>query len=121
MVVDALNGQVWIVMDPNDPLLRQRNAFPEMFRSLESMPLALRDHLLVPKTQCQVQAERLLRFHVTDVRSFYNGDDVLHSKEIYGSKQVEVKPYHVTMQLPGKKPRSLCCCCRSPSAAHTTW
>ena len=105
VVVDALNGRVWIyVMDPHDPVLRTwRNAFPEMFRSLESMPLALRDHLLVPKTQFQVQAERLLRFHVTDVRSFYNGDDVWAiPKEIYGSKQVEVRPYHVTMQLPGK-------------------
>ena len=105
VVVDALNGRVWIyVMDPGDPVLRTwRNAFPETFRSLESMPLALRDPLLVPKTQFQVQAERLLRFHVTDVRSFYNGDDVWGiPKEIYGSKQVEVRPYHVTMQLPGK-------------------
>ena len=105
VVVDALNGRVWIyVMDPHDPVLRTwRNAFPEMFRPLESMPLALRDHLLVPKTQFQVQAERLLRFHVTDVRSFYNGDDVWAiPKEIYGSKQVDVRPYHVTLQLPGK-------------------
>ena len=105
-VVDALNGRVWIyVMDPNDPVLRTwRNAFPEMFRSLDAMPLAIRDHLLVPKTQFQVQAERLLRFHVTDVRSFYNGDDVWAiPKEIYGSKQVEVRPYHVTMQLPGEE------------------
>ena len=59
-VVDALNGRVWIyVMDPNDPVLHTwRNAFPEMFRSLDAMPLAIRDHLLVPKTQYQFQAER---------------------------------------------------------------
>ena len=105
VVVDALNGRIWIyVVDPNDPVLRTwRNAFPEMFRPLAAMPLAIRDHLLVPKTQFEVQAERLLRFHVTEVRSFYNGDDVWAiPKEIYGSKQVDVRPYHVTLQLPGK-------------------
>tara|TARA_B100001939_G_scaffold115132_1_gene99586 strand:+ start:822 stop:3587 length:2766 start_codon:yes stop_codon:yes gene_type:complete len=106
VVVDALNGRVWIyVMDPDDPVLRTwRNAFPEMFRPLKAMPMAIRDHLQVPITQFQTQAERLLRFHVTEVRSFYNGDDVWAvPKEIYGAKQVAVRPYHVTLQLPGQE------------------
>ena len=106
MVVDALNGRVWFyVIDPHDPVLRTwRNAFPELFQPIDAMPMAIQQHLQVPITQFQVQAERLLRFHITDVRSFYNGDDVWDiPTEIYGSSSVKVRPYHVTLQLPGKE------------------
>ena len=73
-VVDAYNGRVWMyVSDPSDPILRTwRRAFPELFRPLEAMPPQLLRHIQVPQSQFQVQAERLLRYHVTDVRTFYN-------------------------------------------------
>jgi uncharacterized membrane protein (UPF0182 family) len=55
-------------------------------------------------SQFEVQAERLLKYHVTDVRTFYNGDDVWSvPTEIYGSSSVMVRPYHVTLQLPGER------------------
>ena len=104
-VVDALNGRVWFyVIDEEDPVLRTwRRAFPELFQPISAMPKAIREHLQVPITQFNVQAERLLRFHVTDVRTFYNSDDVWSiPTEIYGSSSVKVQPYHVTLQLPGE-------------------
>ena len=104
-VVDAYNGRVWLyVSDPSDPILRTwRRAFPELFRPLAAMPSELLSHIQVPQSQFQVQAERLLRYHVTDVRTFYNGDDVWSIPlEIYGSTNTEVRPYHVTVQLPGQ-------------------
>ena len=105
-VVDAYNGQVWLyVSDPADPVLRTwRRAFPELFRPMTAMPRALLSHIQVPQSQFQVQAERLLRYHVTDVRTFYNGDDVWSIPlEIYGSANTPVRPYHVTVQLPGER------------------
>ena len=67
------------------------------------MPASLLKHIQVPQSQFQVQAERLLRYHVTDVRTFYNGDDVWSvPQEIYGNSNIPVRPYHVTMQLPGQ-------------------
>jgi uncharacterized membrane protein (UPF0182 family) len=67
------------------------------------MPKPLLTHIQVPKSQFQIQAERLLRYHVTDVRTFYNGDDVWSVPlEIYGSANTPVRPYHVTVQLPGE-------------------
>ena len=104
-VVDAYNGRVWMyVSDPSDPILRTwRRAFPELFQPLEAMPPELLRHIQVPQSQFQVQAERLLRYHVTDVRTFYNGDDVWSIPlEIYGSANTPVRPYHVTVQLPGQ-------------------
>lgn len=104
-VVDAYHGRVWFyVSDPSDPVLRTwKRAFPELFRPLSDMPKPLLAHIQVPKSQFQIQAERLLRYHVTDVRTFYNGDDVWSVPlEIYGSANTPVRPYHVTVQLPGE-------------------
>jgi uncharacterized membrane protein (UPF0182 family) len=104
-VVDAYNGRVWMyVSDPSDPILRTwQRAFPELFRPLSAMPRELLAHIQVPQSQFQVQAERLLRYHVTDVRTFYNGDDVWSIPlEIYGTTNTPVRPYHVTVQLPGE-------------------
>jgi uncharacterized membrane protein (UPF0182 family) len=104
-VVDAHNGKLWLyVSDPSDPILRTwQRAFPELFRPLSAMPKALLAHIQVPRSQFKVQAERLLRYHVTDVRTFYNGDDVWSIPlEIYGSANTPVEPYHLTVQLPGQ-------------------
>lgn len=106
VVVDAYNGKVWLyVSEPGEPILRSwQKAFPEMFKPITEMPQELRQHIQVPQSQFAVQAERLLRFHVTDVRTFYNGDDVWGiPQEIYGNSSVAVRPYHVTLQLPGEQ------------------
>ena len=103
-VVDAYNGRVWLyVSDPSDPILRTwQRAFPDLFQPLSAMPRELLSHIQVPQSQFNIQAERLLRYHVTDVRTFYNGDDVWSIPlEIYGASNVPVRPYHVTLQLPG--------------------
>jgi hypothetical protein len=105
-VVDAHDGRLWLyVSDPSDPILRTwQRVFPELFLPLERMPPALLRHIRVPKSQFAIQSERLLRYHVTDVRTFYNGDDVWSvPMEIYGSSNVPVEPYHATLQLPGEK------------------
>ncbi len=102
-VVDAHDGRLWLyVNDPSDPILRTwQRAFPELFKPLEAMPQALLSHIRVPLTQFTIQSERLLRYHVTDVRTFYNGDDVWAVPlEIYGSSNIPVEPYHATLQLP---------------------
>jgi uncharacterized membrane protein (UPF0182 family) len=105
-VVDAYHGRVWLyVSDPSDPILRTwRRAFPDLFRPLAAMPKALLAHIQVPLSQFNIQAERLRRYHVTNVRTFYNGDDVWSIPlEIYGSSNTPVRPYHVTVQLPGQQ------------------
>lgn len=104
-LVDAYNGTVhFYVSDANDPILKTwQKLFPELFIPLTEMPKELRKHIQVPQSQFAIQAEKLLRFHLTDVRTFYNGDDVWGIPlEIYGNRSVAVRPYHVTLQLPGE-------------------
>ena len=104
-VVDAYSGRVWLyVSDPNDPILRTwQRIFPNLFRPLSAMPKSLLSHIQVPQTQFEIQAEKLLQYHVKNVKSFYDGDDAWSLPlEIYGSATVKLKPYHATLQLPGE-------------------
>ena len=105
-VVDANDGRLWLyVSEKDDPILKTWiKAFPELFQPIEAMPKSLLQHIRVPQSQFDIQSERLLRYHVTDVRTFYNGDDVWSVPlEIYGNKTIPVQPYYVTMELPGEK------------------
>ncbi|MCP4972359.1 MAG: COG1615 family transporter, partial [Prochlorococcus sp.] len=89
------------IIEPDDPLIQGwQNVFPELFKSLDAMPLALREHLRVPTNLFNIQVQQLLRYHVTDPRVFYSGDDVWQvPMELYGKRQVPVLPYHTTAQL----------------------
>ena len=105
-VVDAYSGRIWLyVSDPKDPILRTwQRIFPELFQPLSAMPKSLLNHIQVPQRQFEIQSEKLLQYHVKNVRSFYDGDDAWSLPlEIYGSTNVKVKPYHATLQLPGEK------------------
>ena len=105
-VVDAYSGRVWLyVSDPNDPILRTwQRIFPNLFRPLSAMPKSLLSHIQVPQRQFEIQSEKLLQYHVKNVKSFYDGDDAWSFPlEIYGSATVKMKPYHATLQLPGEK------------------
>ncbi len=101
-IVDAYNGTVHLyVSEPDDPMIRGwQKVFPELFQPLESMPTSLRQHLMVPSSMFELQVQQLLRYHVTDPRIFYSGDDVWQvPKELYGKTQIPVAPYHITAQL----------------------
>ncbi len=101
-IVDAYNGTVHLyISEPDDPLiLGWQKIFPELFQSLDAMPTSLREHLMVPTSMFELQIQQLLRYHVTDPRIFYSGDDVWQVPvELYGKTQIPVAPYHITAQV----------------------
>ncbi|QEY33390.1 UPF0182 family protein [Synechococcus sp. RSCCF101] len=106
-VVDAYNGSVRLyVNEPDDPVIRTwQRMFPELFAPLQSMPAAIQAHVMYPRFQFERQTEQLLRYHVTDPRVFYSGDDVWQvPQELYGRRQVPVEPYHISAQLDSSLP-----------------
>ena len=106
IVVDAYNGSVhFYISEPDDPLIEGwANIFPEMFKPVEDMPAALHEHLRVPVDLFNVQVNQLQRYHVTEPRKFYSGDDVWQVPiETYGRERVPVKPYHITAQVEGRE------------------
>ncbi len=101
-IVDAYNGSVILyISEKDDPIINAwKNIFPSLFAPLSSMPIGIRNHLKVPTDLFDIQVQQLLRYHVTDPRTFYNGDDIWQvPKELYGRQQVLVEPYHITAQL----------------------
>ncbi|MFL0793082.1 MAG: UPF0182 family protein [Prochlorococcus sp.] len=106
-IVDAYNGSVHLyISEPDDPLIKGwQRVFPELFKPLESMPQILRDHMMVSSPMFDIQVQQLLRYHVTNPRVFYSGDDVWEvPKELYGRRQVPIHPYHITAQLRPNEP-----------------
>ena len=75
--VDAITGEVALYAVHDDPLLRTyRQVFPELFAPLDSMPAAVRRHMVYPELALQVQVEILMEYHLLRAEPFYAGQDV---------------------------------------------
>jgi len=106
VVIDAYNGDVdFYVAYPQDPIIKSLSAiFLKMFKPLSAMPPPLRRHLRYPVDLYSIQSERLLAYHMTDPRVFYNREDLWKiPSEIYGGKSQPVEPYYLIMKLPTAK------------------
>ncbi|MCC7491836.1 MAG: UPF0182 family protein [Fimbriimonadaceae bacterium] len=119
-VVDAYDGRVQLyLVDPSDPLAATWNrVYPGLLRPASDAPAALREHFRYPVLLFKTQADMYRKYHMTDPRVFYNGEDLwavarevdrelerlarlqrLDPKkdELYR----EMEPYYITLQLPG--------------------
>lgn len=103
IVIDAYNGDVdFYVAEPDDPIIQSwQRIFPQMFKPLTAMPEALLAHIRYPEDLVKVQSERLLNYHMTDPKVFYNREDQWEiPQEIYRTEPQPVEPYHLIMRLP---------------------
>ncbi len=103
VVVDAYNGKVdFYIADPEDPIVQTWDkVFPQLFKPLTAMPPSLRRHIRYPEDLFSTQSERLLTYHMTDPRVFYNREDQWQiPEEIYAAEAQPVKPYYLIMKLP---------------------
>ena len=103
VVVDAYNGNVeFYVANPDDPIIQTwAKVFPDLFQSLDEMPLPLKSHIRYPVDLFKVQSERLLTYHMTDAQVFYNREDQWQiPQEIYANEAQAIEPYYLTMKLP---------------------
>jgi uncharacterized protein len=77
VVVDAYTGRAtFYAFDAHDPILRAwSSAFPGMIHPLQQMPSDIRAHIKYSDDYLSWQANAYQRYHVTDVTSYYNGDN----------------------------------------------
>lgn len=110
--VDAYTGQVTLYQfDDNDPVIKAWNkAFGgNLIKPSSEIPPELAAHFRYPEDQFKVQRDLLTRFHVTDPRQFYSGQDFWQvpddpsgaaiGKSRAGAKQA---PYYLLAQFPGE-------------------
>ncbi len=105
ITIDAYDGSVaYYVSDTNDPILRSyAQAFPGVFRPMDEMPADLQPHLRYPVDLFWTQARQFLTYHMSDVRVFYNKEDLWQiPSEVVQNATQETEPYYVTLPLPNQ-------------------
>lgn len=111
IALDAYDGTVtYYLTDTADPIIQSyARAFPGVFQPLSEMPADLVAHLRYPEGLFTVQAQQYLTYHMTDVRVFYNKEDLWQiPTEISNTTETLMEPYYVTLPLPGStKPEYL--------------
>lgn len=102
-VVDAYDGTVqFYVMDPEDVIIdTYRGVFPGLFRPFDAMPQHLQEHIRYPVDYMTVQADVYSTYHMTDVQTFYQREDVWQfATERYRDNFQSLEPYYVMLELP---------------------
>jgi uncharacterized protein len=97
IVVDAYNGTTdFYIFDEEDPIVRTyARAFPGLFKPASAMPQALQPHVRYPEGLLMVQGAVFARYHMRDLRVFYNNEDLWEPamEKYYGNDQ-PVEPYY---------------------------
>ena len=106
VVIDAYNGNVdFYIIDKGDPLVQNyAKIFPELFKDFDEMDEDLKEHIRYPEDLMRVQTKIYGTYHMKDPQVFYNREDVWRTpKEIYRSKEVDLRPYYIILRLPDEK------------------
>ena len=101
--VDAYDGTVNLYQwGPRDPVLETwKKAFPNTVQPQSAIPAELLPHLRYPEDLFKVQRALLTRYHISDPRAFYSGQDywkVPDDPTRPGS--AAQPPYYLTLSMP---------------------
>ena len=106
VVVDAYNGDVdFYIVDENDPIaMTYQKIYPKLFKSFDKMPEELKAHIRYPNKLFEIQAGVYSRYHMEDVKVFYQREDewdIAH--EIYGKEEQQMTPNYYIVKLPDEQ------------------
>jgi hypothetical protein len=106
VVTDAYDGTIsYYIIDDKDPVVRNLKAiYPDLFKSINAMPQALRDHIRYPEALFSIQAQVYALYHMTNPDDFYGRTDAWKiASEVFtqGGPALPIEPYYVTTRLPG--------------------
>lgn len=129
VVIDAYHGTVdFFIADPKDAIIQTYSRiYPSLFKSLQTMPGSLQQHLRYPIDLFKVQTQQYATYHMTDPQVFYNKEDLwqipeqsrelrqfqgAHQNELFDPNnllslsqqpqvtgQVEMQPYYLILEL----------------------
>lgn len=105
VVIDAYNGDTtYYICDEDDPIAQTyKKIYPALFKDFKEMPKGIKKHIRYPNTMFAIQAEVYKRYHMNDVKVFYQNEDLWDiSKEIYGTKEQYMTPNYYILSLPGE-------------------
>ncbi|NNK63699.1 MAG: COG1615 family transporter, partial [Gemmatimonadetes bacterium] len=104
VTVDAVTGEVAFYSVPGDDPLRDAyaEAFPGLFRPLESMPDGIRRHLRYSQSLLALQSSVLLSYHQETAATFFAGQDVWANpqEQAQGTSPVPYRPEYGLLRMP---------------------
>lgn len=103
VVVDAYNGTAdFYVVDEEDPIAATyQKIYPKLFRAFDQMPEGIKEHLRYPNTLFKVQAKVYSKYHMEEVKVFYQKEDLWDlAHQIYGTEDTEMDPSYYIFNLP---------------------
>ena len=106
--VDAYDGSVDLyAWEPDDPVLRAwRAIFPGTVKDMDEISSDLMSHLRYPENLFKVQRTLLARYHETDPKRFYRGDDFWTVSADPAKTTVDQPPYYMTLKMPDQETAS---------------
>ncbi|QIB70644.1 UPF0182 family protein [Aminipila butyrica] len=105
VVIDAYNGETYFyLVDDKDPIATTyKKIYPELFKDFSEMPESIQSHIRYPNKLLNIQANIYKRYHMNDVKVFYQGEDLWDiANEIYGTQEITISPNYYIMKLPGE-------------------
>ena len=105
VVIDAYNGTTdYYIVDDTDPIAQNfKKIYPDLFKDMKDMPEGIKSHIRYPSTLLNIQAQVYQRYHMNDVKVFYQNEDLWQiSSEIYGTEEQTMTPNYYIMKLPGE-------------------
>ncbi|MCL2850406.1 MAG: UPF0182 family protein, partial [Micrococcales bacterium] len=110
--VDAYDGSVDLyAWDPDDPVLKAwRAIFPNTVQPMSKISGELMSHLRYPENLFKVQRTLLGRYHETDPKRFYRGDDFWAVSVDPSRTTVDQPPYYLTLKMPCGKQQDPATC-----------
>ena len=105
VVIDAYNGTTdYYIVDDTDPIAQNfKKIYPDLFKDIKDMPEGIKAHIRYPSTLLNIQAQVYQRYHMNDVKVFYQNEDLWQiSSEIYGTEEQAMSPNYYIMKLPGE-------------------
>lgn len=105
VVVDAYNGDVsYYLVDDSDPVAATLSKiYPDLFRKFDDMPEALQAHVRYPNYLFNIQANVYKKYHMNDVRVFYQKEDLWAvATQTYGQESKVMDPQYYITKLPGE-------------------
>ena len=105
VVIDAYNGTTsYYIVDEDDPIAQTfKKIYPALFKDFDEMPEGIRAHIRYPSTLLNIQAQVYQKYHVNDVKVFYQNEDVWQiASETYGMEEQAMTPNYYIMKLPGE-------------------
>ena len=105
VVIDAYTGETnYYIVDGTDPIAKTfQSIYPKLFKDFKDMPEGIAAHIRYPGTLLNIQAEIYQRYHMNDVKVFYQNEDLWQiASEIYGIDEQSMTPNYYIMKLPGE-------------------